>query len=225
MSHSIENVGARSTRRDIRRQAIMEAAAELFLDKGYAATSLADVVRRSGGSLQTLYELFGSKDGLFKALIESRCAQVTDVFDEADFAKFLELLPRTLDGQTIRHVVEPRSETFATPAFVKLAREFGVAICYTDHIDYVNIADITGDFVYARLQRGKDKVKTGYSPKEIDTWAKHAKTWAAGKDIAALPHADKAKATAKPRDVFVYFIHEGKVRAPAAAMELIKKLK
>ena len=82
MTRSIETATARSARRDIRRQAMMEAAAELFLSKGYAATSLADVVRRSGGSLQTLYELFGSKDGLFKALIESRCAVVTDVFDE-----------------------------------------------------------------------------------------------------------------------------------------------
>jgi AcrR family transcriptional regulator len=86
MTRSVETATARSTRRDIRRQAMMEAAAELFLDKGYAATSLADVVRRSGGSLQTLYELFGSKDGLFKALIESRCAVVTDVFDEAGMA-------------------------------------------------------------------------------------------------------------------------------------------
>jgi hypothetical protein len=29
---------------------------------------------------------------------------------------------------------------------------------------------------------------------------------------------------AKPRDVFVYFIHEGKLRAPAAAMALIQRL-
>jgi len=29
----------------------------------------------------------------------------------------------------------------------------------------------------------------------------------------------------KPHDIFVYFIHEGKVRAPAAAMALIDKLK
>lgn len=146
-------------------------------------------------------------------------------FDEADFGKFLELLPQKFGGRKIRHVVEPRNETFSTPAFIRLAREFGVAVCYTDHIDYVNIADLTGDFVYARLQRGKDKVKTGYPPKEIEVWAKHAKAWASGKDVVSLPHADKTKPAAKPRDVFVYFIHEGKVRAPAAAMELIKRLK
>jgi hypothetical protein len=33
------------------------------------------------------------------------------------------------------------------------------------------------------------------------------------------------KAKAAPRDVFAYVIHEGKVRAPAGAMALIKRLK
>ena len=33
------------------------------------------------------------------------------------------------------------------------------------------------------------------------------------------------RAKAKARDVFVYFIHEGKVRAPAAAMALIERVK
>ena len=40
-----------------------------------------------------------------------------------------------------------------------------------------------------------------------------------------LPLADPdKKAKAAPRDVFVYFIHEGKVRAPAAAMALIERV-
>ncbi len=149
----------------------------------------------------------------------------TKKFDEADFGKFLELLPQTFQGQKIRHVIEPRNESFRAPAFIKLARKFNVPVVFTDHVEYANIADITGDFIYARLQRGKDKVKTGYPPKEVDTWAKHAKAWAAGKDISSLPHVEKANAPVKPRDVFVYFIHEGKVRAPAAAMELIRRLK
>jgi uncharacterized protein YecE (DUF72 family) len=146
-------------------------------------------------------------------------------FDEADFGKFLELLPEKQDGRKIRHVIEPRSETFRTPAFIKLARSFNIPVVFTDHVEYASIADLTGDFVYARLQRGKDGVKTGYPPKEIDAWAKHAKAWASGKDIPALPHADKAKAPARPRDVFLYFIHEGKKRAPEAAMQLIRRLK
>ena len=32
------------------------------------------------------------------------------------------------------------------------------------------------------------------------------------------------KPEAKPRDTFIYFIHEGKLRAPAAAMALIERL-
>ncbi len=86
MTRSLEPTDTRTARRDLRRQAILDAAAHLFLQKGYAATSLADVVRQSGGSLQTLYELFGSKAGLFKALIESRCDVVLGVFDEAGLA-------------------------------------------------------------------------------------------------------------------------------------------
>ena len=48
-----------------RRRAILDAAAALFLERGFADTSVGDVVKRSGGSLATLYSLFGSKEGLF----------------------------------------------------------------------------------------------------------------------------------------------------------------
>jgi hypothetical protein len=40
-----------------------------------------------------------------------------------------------------------------------------------------------------------------------------------------LPLTDAAhQAKPKPRDVFIYFIHEGKLRAPAAAKALIERL-
>ncbi len=45
----------------------------MFSERGYGATSLSDVVKRSGGSLATLYNLFGNKQGLFRGLIEDRC--------------------------------------------------------------------------------------------------------------------------------------------------------
>lgn len=61
--------GTLSDRARARRQAILAAGRQIFLEKGYSATSLADVVRRSGGSLATVYELFGSKRGLFEAIL------------------------------------------------------------------------------------------------------------------------------------------------------------
>lgn len=54
--------------RALRHEAILDAAEALFIEQGYDRTSLAEIVRRSGGSLATLYELFGNKQGLLHAI-------------------------------------------------------------------------------------------------------------------------------------------------------------
>ncbi len=149
----------------------------------------------------------------------------TKKFDEADFGKFLELLPPKLGSTRLRHVVEPRHASFLTPKFIALLRQFSISPVYAEHETYPAIPDPVGDFVYARLQKGDDNIPTCYPPKALDQWAERAKAWAKGgapKDLA--PVDPKAKVKAEPRDVFVYFIHEGKVRAPAAATALIERL-
>jgi uncharacterized protein YecE (DUF72 family) len=147
-------------------------------------------------------------------------------FDPADFAAFLELLPKKFDGHSLRHVVEVRHDSFKSPEFIALLRKHNVAVVYTDHDTYPNIADVTADFVYLRLQQGEDTVETAYPAKEINAWAKRLDGWSQGKPPADLPVVDaKANPKAVPRDVFAYVIHEGKVRAPAAAMALIERLK
>ena len=146
-------------------------------------------------------------------------------FDEDDFGKFLDLLPGELDGQKLNHVVEVRHASFAIPRFAELARDAGVTIAYVDAEGWPNIADLTGDVVYARLQRGDDAHAAAYPPGELDAWAGRAKTWAKGSapdDLKLL--AESAASKPRPRDVFIYFIHEGKLRAPAAAMALIERL-
>jgi len=145
-------------------------------------------------------------------------------FDDTDFGKFLELLPAKFNGHTLRHVVEPRHDSFKTPAFIALARKFGVAIVHAEHDSYTEIADVTADFVYARLQKGDEKLKAGYPPKALDQWAARVQTWAKGAEPKDLPRVDQKSAAKTPRDVFVYFIHEAKLRAPAAAMALIERL-
>lgn len=150
----------------------------------------------------------------------------TKKFDETDFGKFLELLPPEFDGQRLRHVVEVRNDSFCTPAFIALLRTFRIPAVFSEHTTYPAIPDVVGDFVYARLQKGKDSVKTGYPPKALDAWAKRLEAWAKGSAPGDLTLIDKKnKAPAEPRDVFAYFIHEGKVRAPAAAMATIERLK
>ncbi len=149
----------------------------------------------------------------------------TKKFDPADFGGFLELLPDKFAGQSIRHVIEVRHDSFSTPEFIALLRGFKMPVVFTDHVKYPNIADITGDFVYARLQRGKDTIVTAYPPNDIDAWAGRLQSWAQGgapDDLPVLEPSQKPKGA--PRDVFAYVIHEGKVRAPAGAMALIEKL-
>lgn len=148
----------------------------------------------------------------------------TKKFDEADFGAFLDLLPRKFDGLALRHVVEVRNDSFCTPAFIALLRKHNVAVVYADHAKYPAIADITSDFVYVRLQTGKDTVKTAYPPKELDAWAKRLTLWAQGSEPDDLARFDKTPPKKEPRDVFAYVIHEGKIRAPAGAMELIERV-
>lgn len=59
----------------LRREALLAVAQEVFLERGYAGTSVEDVVGRVGGSKASLYSYFGSKEGLFADMIQSRCAE------------------------------------------------------------------------------------------------------------------------------------------------------
>lgn len=67
---------APTRRGEARRKLFLQVASEVFLDQGYAATTLDMVIKRSGGSRQTLYALFGSKEGLFEAIIADLCEGV-----------------------------------------------------------------------------------------------------------------------------------------------------
>ena len=54
-----------------RRSAILRAARVCFLDRGFLRTSISEIIAISGGSRATIYHEFGSKEGLFAALISS----------------------------------------------------------------------------------------------------------------------------------------------------------
>ena len=64
------------SRGEARRTAILAAAREVFLEHGYGAATLDEIIRRAGGSRATIYEQFGSKEGLFGAIIAQVCAGI-----------------------------------------------------------------------------------------------------------------------------------------------------
>jgi AcrR family transcriptional regulator len=65
----------------VTRARVLEAAAEVFGEKGFRAATIADVADRAGYSIGAVYSNFESKDALFRALMSDRLAHV-----EADLA-------------------------------------------------------------------------------------------------------------------------------------------
>ncbi len=131
----------------------------------------------------------------------------TTVFDAADFAAFLDLLPPELEGRPIRHVVEVRHPSFRTQAFIDLLRERHIAVAQVDDAKYPAFDELTADFSYLRLRRCSQKEETGYPPEALDRWAGQLRAW-----------------SAEGRASFLYFINGAKIRAPAAAQALIRRL-
>jgi uncharacterized protein YecE (DUF72 family) len=149
----------------------------------------------------------------------------TKKFDADDFGAFLKLLPASHEGVALRHAIHVRHDSFAVPEFVAMCRAAGVAIVYADSADYPAIADVSADFVYARLENAVEEEPTGYTAAELDRWLRAARTWSSGRAPDGLPYAEAAPAPKQPRETFIFFINGAKVRAPAGAMALIERLK
>jgi uncharacterized protein YecE (DUF72 family) len=146
----------------------------------------------------------------------------TKKFDPHDFGAFLALLPKSLQGQPLRHVVEVRHASFCVPEFIALLRKHAVPVVFAEHATYPAIPDPVGDFVYLRLQKGKGQHRhllSAEGTRRLGEARRDVGKRGSPNDLKQVGDGKTAKAA---RDVFVYFIHEGKVRAPAGAMELIK---
>ena len=148
----------------------------------------------------------------------------TKKFDADEIRAFLALLPTSREGIPLRHALEVRHESFECKEFVALAGASRVAIVFADHATYPEIADLTADFVYARLQQAREAEPAGYSPAALDRWADVARSWAKGESPDDLRYVSDAPAPVTPREVFTFFIAGDKVRNPAAAEALTARL-
>lgn len=145
-------------------------------------------------------------------------------FDAAEMRAFMALLPECHEGVKLRHALEPRHDSFRCAEFVAMAREAGLAIVVADHETYPQIADLTADFVYARVQAATEDEPLGYSERALDRWAGVAKAWVEGEAPEGLSYVGAAPAKAAPREVFLFFISAAKVRNPLAAEALKRRL-
>lgn len=63
------DIPARPGRAKVERNTLLRAAADIFFEQGYAATSIDAIIERAGGSKRNIYSEFGSKEGLFTAIV------------------------------------------------------------------------------------------------------------------------------------------------------------
>jgi len=115
------------------------------------------------------------------------------------------------EDRPLRHALEPRSESFADPAFLELLHEHDVALTVADTAStWPMFEGVTSDHVYVRLHGAQERYMSGYTPEELRSWADRALGWADG---SGTPDG-------APRDVYVYFDNDGRGHAPHDAVAL-----
>ena len=121
----------KSERAKLRRKTILRAAAELFFEQGYATTSIDAIIERTGGSKRTIYSEFGSKEGLFLALVADNAdraisALSLDYTTQSDLPDLLTTFGNHLLDVYMSHSVLGIYRIIITEAgrFPDLAREF-----------------------------------------------------------------------------------------------------
>jgi len=125
----------------------------------------------------------------------------------------------------LRHAMEIRHASFATPEFINLLRQYDVALVCADTVEWPRLMDLTSDFMYCRLHGSEVLYASGYDEPSLDQWATRVHHWARGSEPEDAERVIKEKGPQKSqRDVFVYFDNDAKVRAPFDAKNLTEKV-
>jgi uncharacterized protein YecE (DUF72 family) len=124
----------------------------------------------------------------------------------------------------IRHAFEIRHESFRCDAFIDMLRARNVALVCADSVQWPRLMDVTADFVYCRLHGSEELYASGYDNAALETWARRVRAWASGDEPDDAERVG-GKARPRKRDVFVFFDNDKKVRAPANALELMRRLR
>lgn len=163
---------------------------------------LADAGEGIGNFLDQGMAVLGPKLGPILWMLAARRA-----FDADDIAAFFRLLPSELDGLPLRHAIEPRHDSFRDERFFDLCRGHDIAVVLGDDDEFPTIDADTASFAYARLQRMRAEVATGYDDAALDGFAERARRW-----------------SRDGKDAYLFMINGAKERAPAAALALQQRL-
>lgn len=127
-----------------------------------------------------------------------------------------------LSERPIRYALEIRHDSFRDPRFVELLEAHGIGLIVADTVSWPRLMDVTSDFVYCRLHGSKELYVSGYDPSELSGWADRAIAWASGAQPETGERVCPERSPIhRPREIFVYFDNDAKVRAPYDARTLI----
>lgn len=71
----------RERRRELTREALLDAAVEAFARRGYEAASLEEIADRAGFTKGAIYSNFGDRESLFLAVLERRNGRLLDAYE------------------------------------------------------------------------------------------------------------------------------------------------
>lgn len=125
----------------------------------------------------------------------------------------------------MRHAMEIRHASFATPEFINLLRKYDVALVCADTVEWPRLMDLTSDFMYCRLHGSEVLYASGYDEEALDKWSVRVNAWLRGKEPEDAERViNKMGPKRAARDVFVYFDNDAKVRAPFDAQGLTARM-
>jgi uncharacterized protein YecE (DUF72 family) len=119
------------------------------------------------------------------------------------------MIPARMPARALRHVMEPRHESFADPACVELCLAHGVALVDADTAGrFPSLGHPARDLAYVRLHGEQELYAGGYSDAALDRWASRMRGWAA-----------------EGRDVYAYFDNDIDGQAPFDALRLADRVR
>ena len=168
-------------------------------------------------------------------------------FDAERVERFLQILPRDTDAarrlasrhddrveeagygggdnHRVRHVLEPRHESFFQPEMTRVARRNRVALAFSHSSEWPYMEEVTAGFVYVRLHGPKRVYDSAYGTESLEVWAERVSAWhAGGEPDDPMRISDLQPPRRKERDVYVYFDNTAGGQAPREALVLRKLL-
>ncbi|WP_071515955.1 TetR/AcrR family transcriptional regulator [Geitlerinema sp. PCC 9228] len=98
-------MGVSTTRSAEKKKAILNAAADLFVERGYDGVSVDAIVKEVGGSKANIYNYFGGKQGLFRAIVEDMSQQILSPLADAEIGNLPPREALTAIGKQVMSVV------------------------------------------------------------------------------------------------------------------------